>query len=163
MPNPGVLICPSSSCTYWTVVSLVLQLSWCFPFCTVRVQSLAVRYCVSIKTMSSVISRKFFSALRALHIKGGKWEKRKKIIRICLWFLPPLCVLEETAHLDEVLIAKAKLLAGKKKSVKFQPENIKERRKRRIEKDLKALKKALFQIYLSFRLAWCTSRGVRVL
>lgn len=163
MPSPAVLIHPSSPCTYWTIDSLVLQLSLCFLFCTTRVQSLSVDYCMSIKTMSSVISRRFLSALRVLHIKGGKWEKGKEIIRICLWFLPPLHILEEMAHLDEVLIAKAKLLAEKKKRIKFQPENMKERRRKRVEKDLKALKNALFQIYLSFRLAWCTSRGVGVL
>lgn len=62
----------------------------------------------------------------------------------------------------KLFAAKAKLLT-KKKSTKFQPANIKERRKKSVEKDLKAWEKALFQIYLSFRLAWYTSCGVGVL
>jgi len=49
-----------------------------------------------------------------------------------------------------------------KKSIKFQPANVKEERKKRAKRDLRALKKALFHIYSSFRLACCTSCGAGV-
>lgn len=51
---------------------------------------------------------------------------------------------------------------GQKKNIKFQPANMKERRKKRAAKGQRALKEALFHIHLSLNLAWRTSWGVGV-
>lgn len=148
-------------CTWWTRVSLVLQVFLFFRFCALRVESLEQRDCISIKNEFCNF-RKVLLDFHSAPYKRREARNREKMIMICLWFLPLLCILEEMAHLDEDISCKGQT-SGRKKSTKFQPANIKERRKKSVEKDLKAWKKALFQIYLSFRLAWCTSCRVGVL